>query len=414
MSSSFPEHAACMTERCRQLPAVAFALVLPGLAASPAEARTEPKLEVDTAIFASSNPLLLSTERAGAVMVEVAASPSVMITTQNGSTVLIGGTLRRRDYSRLYGHFMLGDARVEGRYRDSEYLNIGFAAGFERMLALDLLTSSPDAATDPGAIRNSWFSGIDAAWTPNAYELFTPEVRVERTYYTGSNLLLNAEALSMGLGYSRRTGPRTSIGLRGRNSISSVAGMGNVNTAALYATFNRKLPDHAKILVELGVSRTGEQKERTGGIAAVRPGRTLLAGRLEVCREDGEWARRGPTGCFSTSLDTEVSGLGGLRRNAIVSLSVMQPVGAKFVLRGSGEFRRSTLVGGVPATGPPGTFGDGATDAVRAMAALDWKLRPQIILTGNVQYARRQIVNGDRIGAAYFGIQLSYKPGIRR
>ncbi|KMS56674.1 hypothetical protein V474_15780 [Novosphingobium barchaimii LL02] len=393
---------------------MAFALVLPGLAASPAEARTEPKLEVDTAIFASSNPLLLSTGKAGAVMVEVAASPSVTITTQNGSTLLIAGTLRRRDYSRLYGHFLLGDARVEGRYRHNEYLNIGFAAGFERMLALDLLTSSPDGASDPGAIRNNWFSGVDAAWTPNAYELITPEVRVERTYYTGSNLLLDAKALSMGVGYSRRTGPRTSIGLRVHNSISSVAAMGNVNTAALYATFNRKLPDHVKVLVEFGASRTGEQKEISSGFAATRPGRTLLAGRLELCREDGEWARRGPTGCFSTSLDTEVSGLGGLRRNAIVSLSVMQPVGAKFVLRGSGEFRHSTLVGGAPAIGPPDTFGDGATDALRAMGALDWKLHPQIMLTGNVQYARRQAVTGDRIGAAYFGIQLTFKPRTRR
>ncbi|WP_159978940.1 MULTISPECIES: hypothetical protein [unclassified Novosphingobium] len=414
MSSSFPEYAACMTERRRQLPAVGFALVLPVLAASPAEARTEPKLDVDMAIFASSDPLLLSTEHAGAVMVEIAASPSIKITNQGGSMLIIGGTLRRRDYSRLYGHFMLGDAHVEGRYRDSEYLNIGFAAGFERMLALDLLTSSPDGASDPGAIRNSWFTGIDAAWTPNEYELFTPEVRVERTYYTGSSLLLNAEALSMGLGYSRRTGPRTSIGLRARNSISSVAGMGNVNTAALYATFNRKLPDHTKILAEFGVSRTGAQKEMTTGISISRPGRTLLAGRVEICREDGEWARQGPTGCLSTSLDTEVSGLGGLRRNAIVSLSVMQPVGAKFVLRGSGEFRHSTLVGGAPATGPPDTFGDGATDAVRGVVALDWRLRPQVTLTGNVQYLRRQVVNGDRIGAAYFGIQLSYKPGSRR
>ena len=413
MSSSFPERPVYIAERRLQMPAVAFALVLPALSAAPALGQTEPKLAVDMSVFASPDPFLLSNDNGGAVMFEVSAAPSVTITNSRGSTLVARGTIRRRDYSRLYGHYMLGDARVEGRYRDSEYLNIGMLGGFERGLVIDVLTSSPDGAIDPGAIRNAWFGALDAEWRPNAFELITPEVRFDRSLYSGSDLLVDGSTLSMSVAYSRRTGQRTSWGLRVRDTVNRATGMATVNNAAIYATYNRRLGERMRLLVELGAARTSGQIDITDGGATRRPGRILLAGRADLCREGGEWPG-GITGCLSTTLDSEVSGLGGMRRNAVASATMSLPVAQKFVLRGTADYRRTSQIGGSRATGPPVSPSVGTTDGVRGVVALDWRLRTNLTLTGTAQYLRRQVVTGERIGAAFFGIQLSYKPGARR
>ncbi|WP_404481542.1 hypothetical protein [Novosphingobium sp. BL-52-GroH] len=412
MSSSSPE-CVCTMDRCRQLPSVAFALVLPALVATPAQGRTEPSLTVDMSVFASPDPLLLSGSGNGAVMFEIAASPGVTITTDRGSTIALNGTLKRRDFSRLYGHYLLGDATVETRYRDSEYLTIGGSAGFDRALAIDLLSTSADLAVDPGAIRNSWFAGFDADWRPNAFELFRPEIRFDETFYSGGELLRDSRALAVGLAYSKRIGPRTSVGVRVRDTVNRVDGMASMNSIAAYGTYNRRFSGNGRFMLELGAERAGRQIETIGGMAMRRPGRTLLAGRVDLCR-DAATGSRGMTACLSGTLNTEVSGVGGLRRNATVSASLMQPLGEKFVLRGSGDYRRSTLVGGSRATGPPDLERSGPTDAMRGTVALDWKPRRDFTVTASVQYLRRQVVTGQRIGAAFFGIQLSYRPGERK
>jgi hypothetical protein len=391
----------------------AFTLAGLTLAAAPADGRVEPKLALDMSVLASPNPLLLSGGRRGAVMIEVAASPGITIIGPTGSTLKASGTIRNRNYTRRYGHYLLGDFRMEGRYRDSEYLTIGAAAGYGRALAIDLLTSSADAVGDPRGIRNSWFAGLDAAWRPNAYSLITPELRFERSIYSDSELLRNASALTMSLAYSRRIGPRASVGLRARDTVNAVAGMAGMNSAALYVTFNRQLGERARLLMEVGAERTGRQIERLDDGSMRRPGRALLAGRIDLCREGTEGGQ-GLSGCLSTTLNSEVSGFGGLRRDATISISMKRPLGEHFTAHGSSEYRHSSLVGGWTAAGPPDGEFNSATDAVRNMLMLDWNLRRDITLTGSIQYLRRQLISGRRIGAGFFGIQLRYQPRPRK
>jgi hypothetical protein len=413
MSWSFRDRRSRRRGRCFSHRFWAVGLVIPTVVAVPAKGRVEPTLVVDMAVLASPNPLLLSGGHRGAVMIEVAASPGIIIRTPTGSTLDVSGTIRNRRYSRRYGHYLLGDFRMEGRYRDSEYLTVGAAAGYGRALAIDLLTSSADASGDPRGIRNSWFAGFDAAWRPDAYSLITPEFRFERATYSDSDLLRDASALTISLAWSRRIGPLTSIGLRARDTMNEVSGMAGMNSSALYLTLNRQLGERARFLAELGVERTGRQIEWLDGSTMRRPGRTLLAGRVDLCRE-GEERWQGLTGCLSAALNSEVSGFGGLRRDAILSVTVSQPLGERFVLRGVSEYRHSSLIGGSSGVGPPGDERDSATDAVRNMLMLDWKLRPEITLTGTVQYLRRQLVTGRRIGAGFFGIQLRYEPRLRK
>jgi hypothetical protein len=385
-------------------------MVLPALLVTPANGQTERRLEVDMTVLASPNPMLLTGTERQAVMFELAASPGITITSPTGSTFDVGGTIRRREYSRRYGHYLLGDFRAEGRYRDSEYLSLGAWAGFNRSLAIDLLASSDDAAGDPRGIRNSWFAGADAAWRPNALTIIMPEIRFERAVYADSILLRNASALTMSLAYSRRIDPRTSIGLRARETMNDVTGMAGMNSAALFATLNRGLGPRARLLVELGVERAGRQIEWLEQEKIRRPGRILLAGRVDLCREPAERSQA-LSGCLSATLNSEVSGFGGLRRDGAISISLVKPLGEKFALRAVSEYRRSTLMGGSLTVPILQGRNDTNTDAIRNVVMLDWKIRPKITLTGSIQYLRRQLINGQRIGSGFVGIQLRTQIG---
>jgi hypothetical protein len=391
----------------------AAAMVIPAMIVVPANGRTEPRLDVDMSVLASPNPLLLQGERRGATSLEVAASPGITITSPGGSTLDAGGTIRYRNYTRRYGHYLLGDFRVEGRYRDSEYLTVGGWAGYSRALAIDLLASSDDAAGDPRGIRNSWYGGVDAAWRPNIYTLITPDIRFERAVYADSDLLRNANALTFSLAYARRVGPRTSIGLRIRDTMNSVTGMAGMNSVAVYATLNRQLGPRARLLAELGVEQAGRQIEWLEDVKMRRPGRTLLAGRVDLCRE-AEEGDHALTGCLSATLNSEVSGFGGLRRDATVSISLSKALGEHFKLRGVSEYRHSSLIGGSLVTAPAQGMRTSTTDAVRNIVMLDWKLRPNVTLTGSAQYLRRQLVTVKRIGSAFIGLQLRYHFGQRK
>jgi hypothetical protein len=216
--------------------------------------------------------------------------------------------------------------------------------------------------------------------------------------------------LTMSLAYSRRIDPRTSIGLRARDTMNDVTGMAGMNSAALFATLNRGLGPRARLLVELGVERAGRQIEWLEQEKIRRPGRILLAGRVDLCREPAERSQA-LSGCLSATLNSEVSGFGGLRRDGAISISLVKPLGEKFALRAVSEYRRSTLMGGSLTVPILQGRNDTNTDAIRNVVMLDWKIRPKITLTGSIQYLRRQLINGQRIGSGFVGIQLRTQIG---
>ncbi|NOW46460.1 hypothetical protein FHW96_002620 [Novosphingobium sp. SG751A] len=376
-------------------------LAAPAFCAMSAQCQTQPRLAVDMSVVTSPDPFLLSGNNVGAMMAQVSVSPGVKMTSPRGSTLDVGGTITDRRYNRLYGNYVLGEARMAGRYRDSDFLSIGAAAGFERSLAIDILSASADVASDPRGIRNDWYAQADAAWRPDPYSLIAPEIRYERIAYADSPMLRNADVLTMGVAYARRTDPLTSLGLRLRDTVNAQAGLGSINSAAIYATLKRQLGQHSSLIAELGAERTGGGGQSAG---------TLLAGRVDLCREDKEKSRR-LTGCLTATLNSQISGFGGLRRDATVILSLRQPMGEHFVLRANSEYRRSARIGPALSQAPSGIGQDGATDAMRHTLMLDWAVDRHVTLSGTIQYLQRQLVSGQRIGAAFFGIQLHYQLG---
>jgi|GEM_PF-2494620 len=380
-------------------------LAVPAFGAMSAQCQTQPRLAVDMSVLSSPDPFLLSGNNVGAVMGQISVSPGVKLTSPRGSTLDIGGTITDRRYSRLYGNYVLGEVRATGLYRDSEYLSIGAEAGYARTLAIDILSASSDVASDPRAIRNDWYARADAAWRPDPYSLITPEIRYERITYAGNSFLRNANVLAASIAYARRVDPLTSIGLRLRDTVNTQAGLGTINSAAIYATVKRQLGQQTSLSAELGAERTGAQSSST-----------LLAGRVDLCRQDKDTSRR-LTGCLTGTLNSQISGFGGLRRDATVILTLRQTMSEHFVLRASSEYRRSALIGPTQfgPTLPPEASGpvaqNGPTDAMRHTLMLDWAVDRHVTLTGTIQYLRRQLVSGQKIGAAFFGIQLRYQPG---
>lgn len=395
-----------------------------GAALVPASAfaQVDPYLAVEVGALASSDPFLLSGGGNGAVMFEAAINPSIEITTDRGSSIVASGTLRQRNYSRKYGDFTLGEADLAANYRDSEYLTLGVVGRFERALSFDATTLGVEAAIDPGAIRQSWAAGALVEWRPTEHQLITPEFRFEKMDFLGTQLLVPSSSYILGVGYSVQTGPRTRLGLRFRDIIRSSETMSDMNTMALYGTIARRLGERSSISAELGVERTGIQRERIGDVITQRPARTLLAGTVRLCREAeaprAEESRAETSsspssqwfGCLSGGLNTEVTGLGGLRRDTTVSATVSKPILENFTLRGEGEYRRSSMVGGTYVSVPD--FGYGArAEIIRTSVDLDWRVHQDVTMTGRVQYSRRQILTGDRVGATFFGLQLRYSPG---
>jgi len=383
---------------------------MPAFGAMPAQGQAQPHIAVDMSVLTSSNPFLLTGGRTGATMAQLSVSPGVSLSAPRGSTLAVAATISDRHYSEFYGHYVLGNVRMEGRYRDSEYLSIGLMAGYERALAIDILSSSADAASDPRGIRNDWFAGADAAWRPDAYSLISPEIRYERMIYSGSTLLRNANVLTMSVAYARRTDPVTTLGVLARDTINTVAGQGSVSSAAVYATLKRQVSERTRLMVELGGERAGGQIGGSDAAAISPSARMLLAGRIDLCREDKVPSRR-LTGCLSGTLNSQISGFGGLRRDAAATFTLRKAVSEHVVLRASSEYRRSSQIGPSLAGEPPGIGQGGSTDAMRHSVMFDWNIRRSVTLTGTLEYLRRQLVTGQRVGAAFVGIQLRYKPG---
>lgn len=399
---------------CRAWPLV---LAVPAFGAMPAQGQTQPRLAVDMSVLTSPNPFLLPGSRLGAVMAQISATPGIRMIAPGGSTLDAAGTITERTYSRFYGRYVLGNAKIEGRYRSGDHLTLGVMMGYERALAIDILSSSADAASDPRGIRNDWFAGGDVVWRPDAYTLISPQLRYERMIYADSALLRNADVLTMSMAYARRTNSVTSLGMMLRDTVNTVPGVGSMNSAAVFATVKRQVGEHTRLLLELGVERAGGQIVGPDGAGISQPSSFLLAGRLDLCRERAA-ASRGLTGCLSGTLNSQISGFGGLRRDAAVTMTVRQPMGEHFVLRASSEYRRSAQIGASPVIGPiigPATIAQvNATDAMRQTVMLDWGVHRNVTLTGTLQYLRRQLVTGQRIGAVFVGLQLRYQPGAHR
>ncbi|UVO51472.1 hypothetical protein M0208_13520 [Sphingomonas sp. SUN019] len=382
-----------------QVRRIAGSLSVLGLVVSaPAPAQPVPRLEVDIRALASENPLLVTGSDRGAALVEVSARPGVTFTTPTGSTFDLGAEISNRRYSRRYGNFVTGSVDAAANYRDSEYLSIGASAGFARELAVDLLTSSVESATDPTSIRTSYVGRASVTWHPDQYTWVLPEISAEKFSFTRTGLLGDTRAVTASLAYRRRTSERTTLGVRAGSIFSNTERLSDTSTQFLYATIAQRLDAHWRASGELGVERNSARTEDLLGIGIDQPARTLLSGRAELCRE-----APGPVICVAGSLNSEVSGLGGLQRRAVGSASYRTALGERTSIDLAAEYQRTVMQGSVFP----------AFDAIRATATVERSLSSDLTVAATLQYLRRRLIEGTRVGALFAGLQLTFTPSLR-
>lgn len=378
---------------------LAGAFLVPGLVVSAAAiAQPVPRIEAELRTLASANPLLLPGSDRGAAFVEATARPGVTFTTPTGSKFDLAAEISNRQYSRRYGNFVTGSVDAIADYRDSEYFSIGASAGFARDLAADLLTSSVESAADPISIRTSYLGRASVTWHPDQYTWILPEISAEKYSFTRTTLLGDTRAVTASLGYRRRTSERTTVGIRAGSIFSNTARLSDTNTQLVYATISQRLNPHWRANGELGVERNSARIEDLLGIRVDQPARALLSGRAELCRE-----APGPVICVAGSLNSEVSGLGGLQRRAAGTATYRTALSERTSIDLSAEYQRTVMQGSVFP----------AFDAIRAVATIERSVRRDLTLGATLQYLRRRLVDGSRIGAAFAGLQLTFTPSLR-
>lgn len=392
---SFPELLAPARRKQRRGPVVALALAL-AVPVSPAAAQAVAELTVRGDLSYSPNPLLLPGDDRGAIQSEVTVDTKLTVTGDDLSEIVLRGTLSNRQYSRLYGGILFGEARIDATYRDSEYLSFIGTGQFRRLPLIDRLTTSVDAGIDPRAVSNAVYARLAVRWNPNARTTITPEFEAERTSYARSSLLDTTRSLRGAVAIATRTGPSISIGARGGARFSK-AGAGSATTWFLDATLEKVLRDW-KMNAELGVERNSFQAGTAPGSSRARSARLLIGGRASICRD---LERREI--CLRGGLFSEVSGLGGLQRRTFVNVSMKQPIGARVGVRLLGEFQHAGL----------GSSGLPATDSYRAAAALEWTFLPNLTLGGTLEYIRRKFGFSDAIDTVFTGVSLRFTPRLQ-
>ncbi len=364
----------------------------------PATGQTVPRLEVDAAVLLSENPLLIPGRDRQAAQVDLTVRPGIALTTATGSTFDLGGVLTERVYSRRYGRILIGRVDATATYRDSEFLSVGGSAAFARDSAIDLLTSSVEAVADPLSIRTNAVGRVFVRYQPDALTTIIPDMRYERTSYTRSPLLGSTRAFTTGIAYRRRFDARRTLGLRAGWGSSEGSRLTKFSTQLLYVTVDQQLSPGWRLTGELGAERIGGRTETLAGTTVRQPAGTRFNGRFDLCR-----IAPGPALCLGGLLSSEVSGLGGLQRRAVVTASANQRLGERTMLRTTAEYQRTQTRGTLF---PP-------FDAIRAVAEVERSVSRRIAVTGTLQYLRRRLVEGDRVGATYAGFRLTYTPELR-
>lgn len=380
----------------RALPALAILAVT--TMSSPVVAQPVPRLEVDLRALASANPLLLPGSDRGAILLEATARPGVRFETPTGSSFDLGAVITNRRYSRRYGNFVVGQIDATADHRDSEFLSIGGYASVARDVAIDLLTGSVESAVDPNSVRTAYVGRLSLTWHPDEYSWILPEIGIERYNFDRTELLGDTRSTSASLAYRRRTGPRTTLGARAGAILSDTARLSDTETYFLYATIDRRLGAGWRLTGEVGAERNGARTESLLGVGATQSARTRLSGQAELCRE-----APGPVICVTGSLNSEVSGLGGLQRRAVVGASVDGRLDERTTIAAEAEYQRTVMQGDVFP----------AFDAIRATGTVERSIRRDLRIGATLQYLRRRLVDGTRIGAAFAGLRLTFAPSLR-
>lgn len=365
-----------------------------GLWASGAAAQADLRVEVDATALLSENPFLLSGDDTAAAAVEIAVRPSVSWSLSPGTELEARGAIASRQYSRRYGNFVTGRADLEARRRRNEFLSYSAVASFARDISTEVLTSTIDTAVDPRSIRQSYGARSAVEWNLDSYHSVDATVGWEKAEYKGADLLADTQAFDVGATFSKRVSARTSVGVRATATFSDVGAASDLSTRALLATVERRLSENWRASGELGVERSSNRFGGRLGLDVRDEARTRLSGRGEFCYENSRLEA-----CAAGSLQSEVSSFGGLQRRALLNGSVRRRLNARDVVEAVGSYSRATVLGG----GLP------SLDALRLGGSYERRLSRDLSLRGSLDYLRRQLLTGERVGAGFVQLRLTFR-----
>lgn len=364
----------------------------------PAVAQPVPRLEIDVRALASANPLLLPGSDREAILLEATARPGIRFENSSGSSLDVGAEITHRGYTRQYGDFLVGHVDVAGEYRDSEYITVNGYASVARDVAIDLLTDSVESAVEPTSVRTAYVGRASVTWHPDEYSWVQPVVGIERFNFDRSDLLGDTRSVNASLAYRRRFSPNATFGARGGAISSRTTRLSTTRTYFLYATMDQRLSAGWRLTGEIGAERNGARTETLLGIGAWQPSRTRLSGQAQLCRE-----APAPAICVTVALNSEVSGLGGLQRRAVVTASLDKRLDERTTLALDVEYQRTVMQGEL--------FPE--FDAIRVELVAERAIGQDRRLGTTLQYLRRRLVDGSRIGAVLAGIRLTFSPSLR-
>lgn len=363
------------------------AALVAALLAVPAVAEVKLDLAAEADVTLASNPLLVAGPDVSALAAQLSVEPGVTITNATGSSLVLDGVLTARAYSRRYGNFLFGRARAEAVLRRDERLSVRAAANFQRDLSADILTDAVDAGAEPRSTRNILQGSLSATWRPDARMTITPLLRVESARFTNSIALADSDLRGAELRIARRMSARTSIGVAALGNVSEIGATGRFATLTLLGTVDHRFSPVLRAVAEIGVERN---RDRVAGRTATR-----FSGSARLCADSTR-----THGCLTAAVASDASSVGALQRRYTLGVSVRHAIGPQLEMSAAADYQRAASSG----TGATPTF-----SAAALRGGIDWRLRRDITLGGEIEYRTRDQRGGGRIDGAYAGIHLRWQ-----
>lgn len=350
-------------------------------------------LDMDATVFVSDNPFLIEGEDLASAAAEVAARPYIDWYLDHRTKLEFTSELAFRQYSQRYGNFVTGFADVELRHRRNEYLTVSAEASYSRELMVEGLTDSVDSAFDSQGVSEIIDTRATVAWSPNARVTITGDGGWRRLRYPDSDLLEMTNVYDAGISASKRLSPRTTVGIQARIEASRPADDGDtsVKSVSLIAThrFSETLHGNVSAGVEWSSLDYSLEEDRDGG--------AQFNGAATLCYEPEHTAI-----CINGSVGSEVSGLGGMRRETTFGATFRHRLSQHGTLTAEFETRKANL--------PEDEIPGGGTSArvLRAEGGYEHRLNRSLYLTAGASYQQRQLT-GAKVDAVIFQIGLSIR-----
>lgn len=349
-------------------------------------------IEADATAILSDNPFLLNDGDTGAAAVEIAARPEWRWTLGPSTSADASANIAYRQYLRRYGDFLTGRAQAGARHRDSEYLSFDTSVYYGRALPADALTETIDFSVEPMTIRENYGATTHVELNPDARTAVVATVGWERLRYPDSTLLLPTDALATSLAASRRISPNTTVGLRGAYTRSSVEDSGALTAKSVRATVAFRPGPVLDANAQFGLEWA--DLGAWPGIGTPPGGnRPRISGSANACYRPSRLEA-----CVDTSLQSEVSAIGGLQREYFVGVRGRYQIGEHSALSANADYRTVALGGIVPDTA-----------ALRVSLGYERRLKQSLWWTSTASYIDRSFVSGNRADAAVLQFGISYR-----